>query len=457
MPARWSRDAHLSVTTMSADFACGARDPVAETEARLTAIAACDDPAIFTGVMAERALAEAHAARGRWRSEQPRGPLDGVPVGWKDLFDLAGRVTTAGSVVLRNAPPASADAPIVAAGDAAGLVTIGTTNMTEFAYSGIGLNPHYGTPRNPHGQGPARVPGGSSSGAAVAVARGLLPVAMGTDTGGSVRAPASFNGIVGYKASTGRYPMAGVFPLSKTLDSLGPLANSVADCVLVDAALRGVRRAEATAAGAGNIHVIIPETLVFQACEPAVVACFEAAAVRLAKAGIKVERRAMPVLQHVIDLVSRLGNLLGAEALLVHRDRLRSADAARLDHRVLARLRAAEAMSAVDLVEVQETRQRLIAETNASIGNALIAFPTTPTVAMPMAPLEADDALFFKINGLTLRNTMLGNFLDWCGVSIPSGADQDGMPTGFLPSAAHRHDTALLAAALTLEPLIRGA
>jgi aspartyl-tRNA(Asn)/glutamyl-tRNA(Gln) amidotransferase subunit A len=156
-------------------------------------------------------------------------------------------------------------------------VTIGTVNMTEFAYSGIGLNPHYGTPRNPHDPKVARSPGGSSSGSAVAVATGLAPVAIGTDTSGSIRVPASFNGVTGYKSSTGRYPMAGVFPLSRTLDSLGPLANTVEDCVLVDAALRGSLVPETCRLPVADLPLIVPETLVLDGCEPAVLANFEAA------------------------------------------------------------------------------------------------------------------------------------------------------------------------------------
>ena len=209
-------------------------------ERTLAAIANCEDQAIFTRLTAWRARTEARAASERLREGRPVSILDGVPIVWKDLFDLEGITTTAGSRVLEGNAPASIDAAVVSRLKAAGMVCVGSANMTEFAYSGIGLNPHYGTPRNPHGRAEARVPGGSSSGSAVVVARGLAPVAIGTDTGGSVRIPAAFNGIIGYKASTDRYPMDGVFALSQTLDTLGIFARTVADVVVVDAAMCGL-------------------------------------------------------------------------------------------------------------------------------------------------------------------------------------------------------------------------
>ena len=404
---------------------------------------------------AERARREASAARARLRSGLALSALDGVPMAWKDLFDVEGRVTTAGSIVLKGNAPADRDAHLLRAAVSAGIVTLGLVNMTEFAYSGIGLNPHYGTPRNPRDPEVARSPGGSSSGSAVLVAAGLSPLAIGTDTGGSVRVPASFNGVVGYKSSTGHYPMDGVFPLSRTLDTLGPLAHTVEDCVLVDAALRGALVPEARRGPVEGVRICVPETLVLEGCEPAVLANFEAAIERLAKAGARIERRPLPQLAAIPDLIAKHGHLLGAEAMHLHKDRVLGPDAARMDRRVVRRIRLAEKMTAVDLVEVQQTRARLIAETEAAIGDAILAFPTTPNVAMPIAPLEADDDLFFRENAKTLRNTMVGNFLDWCGVAIPSGVDKDGMPTSLLLSATHGRDTAVLSAALAAEPIIR--
>ena len=250
--------------------------------------------------------------------------------------------------------------------------------------------------------------------------------------------------MTGYKSSTGRYPMEGVFPLSRTLDSLGPLAHTVEDCVLTDAALRGVLLPEARRRPVADLRLVVPETLVLEGCEPAVLANFEAAIDRLAKAGARVERRAMPVLAAIPELIAKHGHILGAEALHLHQERLRGSDATRMDRRVVKRLLMAEKMTAVDLAEVLQTRARLVADTNAFLGDVIVAFPTTPHVVMPIAPLEADDEVFFRNNALTLRNTMLGNFLDWCGVAIPSGADADGMPTSILLSATHGRDAAVL-------------
>ena len=286
----------------------GTLDPVALAEEVFAKNESVGDRAIFTELLRDRAMAEAKAARRRLKAGTPASLLDGVPVAWKDLFDFKGRVTTAGSVVLKSNPAAAADAALVAAGKAAGLVNIGCLNMTEFAYSGIGLNPHYGTPRNPNDKAVHRSPGGSSSASGVVVAAGIVPIAIGTDTGGSIRIPASFNGVVGYKSSTGHFPMDGVFPLSKSLDTLGPLANTVEDCILADAVLRGLKKPAARPRAANGIEILVPTDIVFDGAEDAVLANFEASIARLRKAGAKVKRVKMPVFQQIIDLIARRGH-----------------------------------------------------------------------------------------------------------------------------------------------------
>jgi aspartyl-tRNA(Asn)/glutamyl-tRNA(Gln) amidotransferase subunit A len=288
----------------------------------------------------------------------------------------------------------------------------------------------------------------------VAVARGIIPFAMGSDTGGSIRIPAALNGLCGYKSSTGLYSMQGVFPLSRTLDSLGPLAHSVEDCVTVDAVLRGVK--PVTAADVTSLRIIVPTTVVFDDCDEAAVKHFESAIDRLAKAGAKIERQPFPAFARILSTIAARGHLLGAEALHVHRDLINSDAASRMDHRVQKRIKLAEKMLAVDLVEVLHVRKETIAETNAQIGDALVAFPTVAHVAQPLQPLAENDDDFFRVNLKTLRNTMLGNFLDWCGVTIPSGTDKDGMPVGFLLSATHGRDSAVLSGALAAEKLVRG-
>lgn len=441
---------------LAEDLRAGRKDPVDLVAQVYDRITAHDDAALFIRLTRDRAEAEARAARERLRAGHPASLLDGVPLAWKDLFDLKGTVTTAGSAVLRGAAPATADAALVRAGLRAGLVTVGAVNMTEFAYSGIGLNPHYGTPRNPRDARVARSPGGSSSGSGAVVAAGIVPLAIGTDTGGSIRIPAAFNGVVGYKTSTGHHPMDGVFPLSRTLDTLGPLANTVEDCVLVDAALRGLAMPQVRAADVAALDLVVPDAVMFDDLDPAVAAAFEATVARLAAAGARVRRIALPELAETVALMGRYGPLTSAEALEVHWERLQGPDAAQMDARVVRRIRMGDKMTAVDLIRLHEGRNRMIARLNDRLGDALLICPTTPSVAMPTAPLEADVELFFHHNFRTLRNTAIGNFLDWCGLSIPNGADADGMPIALMVCAHHGRDAALLAAGLALEATIRG-
>ncbi|MDA7963606.1 amidase [Ruegeria sp.] len=446
-----------TITHMAADLQAGRTDPVELAEGVFDRIKGHNDPALFIDLLKDRAMAEAEAAHLRWRAGIPASPVDGVPTAWKDLFDLKGRVTTAGSVVLKPNRPAATDAPIVAQAARAGMTSVGTVNMTEFAYSGIGLNPHYGTPRNIHAAKDApRSPGGSSSGSGAVVAAGIVPMSMGSDTGGSVRIPASFNGVVGYKPSMGRYPMAGVFPLAQSLDTIGPLANSVADCVLIDAVLRGLSQPQIEPAEIAKLSFVIPDQVMFEDASPDVLRNFDATVTRLERSGARVSRISMPQLQDVLDLMAQHGFLAGAEALAIHQDRVNGPEAAQMDARVVRRVLQAASMSAVDLVILQQARTRLMADTAALIGDSVVLCPTTATTAMEIAPLEADQDVFFDHNGLTLRNTSLGNFLDWPGVSIPNGKDRNAMPTGLLLSAPHGRDRAVLAAALATEDIIRG-
>lgn len=449
--------ASKTATQMAIDLKAGRVDPVALAEDAFARANAHGDAALFIEMFKDRAMTEANASRLRWQAGFPLSPLDGVPIAWKDLFDFKGRVTTAGSSVLKSAPPAETDAPIVTTAARAGMTSIGSVNMTEFAYSGIGLNPHYGTPGNIHATDDAACsPGGSSSGSGVVVAAEIVPLSMGSDTGGSVRIPASFNGVVGYKTSTGHYPMQGVFPLSRSFDTIGPLARTVEDCVLFDNVMHGHNTPDVVAASIDELIFAIPSEVIFDGAEPDVVTNFEAAIARLEAAGARVKHISLPVLQDILNLMEKHGSVVGAEALALHKDRLISPDLNHMDARVVRRILQAESMNASDLVIVQEARARMIAETTTILGNSILLCPTTPTVAMEIAPLESDQDLFFRHNSLTLRNTSLGNFLDWAGVSIPNGTDRNGMPTGFLLSVPHGRDHAVLAAALATEEIIRG-
>lgn len=454
MTATGSRSiAQLSVLVQS-----GALDPVDLAHETLGAIRSYPDTAVFLTLLEERALREAAESRQRLREGRSRGVLDGVPVAWKDLFDIEGLPTTAGSRVLGESAPASRDAAVVRALAAAGMVSVGRVNMSEFAFSGLGINPHYGTPRNPASpEGEHRIPGGSSSGSGVAVAAGLVPVAIGTDTGGSVRIPAAFNGIVGYKATRGRYAMDGVYPLATSLDSLGPLCRTVQDAVWVDAAMRGLPSAEALERPAlSDLSFVIPETVFFDGAEPDVVAAFDAAVARLAKAGARIRRQAFPEFSAIFDLMARHGALVTAEAFVLHRARITGPEAEAMDPRVVKRTLLGEKITLADYLETLAARERLIAAFEDRLGpESLLISPTLPHVAPRLQPLLDDEDLFFQTNGKTLRNTLIGNFLDGCGVSMPCGRGADGMPVGFLVSGPKAEDARLLAAALAIEEIVR--
>lgn len=448
---------NMSVAGLSVLLQSGALDPIDLAKASLEKIAGYKDQSIFTELLDEQALSEARLSSQRLRSGRSLGLLDGIPVAWKDLFDTKGSVTTAGSAVLADAAPASADAAVVTALAGAGMVSIGRTNLSEFAFSGLGINPHYGTAHNPASRDVPRIPGGSSAGSGVAVAAGLVPVAIGTDTGGSIRIPAAFNGIVGYKATRGRYSMQSVFPLAKSLDSLGPLCRTVQDAVWIDAAMRGRTAPDIRRADLSGLKLVIPETVVFDDAEPGVVAAFEAAVLRLEQAGARVKRRAFPIFAEIFEITARHGALVTAEAFALHKARLEGPEAARMDHRVVARTRLGEKTTTADYIAIADARQRLIAAFTESLDSGeLVIHPTLPHVAPPIAPLLADDELFFKINGRTLRNTSIGNFLDGCGVSIPCGTGDAGMPVGFLLSGLRNADDNLLSVALSAEAIIRG-
>jgi aspartyl-tRNA(Asn)/glutamyl-tRNA(Gln) amidotransferase subunit A len=450
-------DGNMSAAGLSVRLQAGTVDPVELATTTLDKIAGHRDQAIFTALLGERALAEAKASSERIRSGRSLGLLDGIPVAWKDLFDTKGSVTTAGSAVLVDGAPARADAVVVKALASAGMVSVGRTNLSEFAFSGLGINPHYGTAHNAASRDVPRIPGGSSAGSGVAVAAGLVPVAIGTDTGGSVRIPAALNGIIGYKATRGRYSMQGVFPLAKSLDSLGPLCRTVLDAIWIDAAMRGRTAPDVSRTDLSDLKLVIPETVVFDDAETAVVAAFEAAIVRLEKAGARIARRAFPVFAEIFELAARHGALVTAEAYALHKERLQGADAERMDQRVVARTRLGEKIGMTDYVAILDARQRLIAALADTLEpGELMAHPTLPHVAPPIAPLLADDELFFKVNGKTLRNTSIGNFLDGCGVSIPCGTGDAGMPVGFLLSGQRNEDERLLSAALSAEAVIRG-
>lgn len=409
---------------------------------------------VFISVTRERALREAAAADQRIATGRPLSALDGVPIVWKDLIDLKGEVTTAASESRRIAPPAERDASIAGHG---GMVCLGKTNLTEFAYSGLGLNPHFGTPKNPHSPDAPRIPGGSSSGTGVAVAANLAPCGIGTDTGGSVRVPAAMNGIVGYKTSEGRIDKDGVYPLSTTLDTVGPLARSVEDCVLIDMILRGATTSYVVRHDMRDAVIFVPETVALDDLDDGVAENFEASLKRLEAAGAKIERGAFQPFADVMQLTADNGTLASVEAYYMHKDLVDGTNVSIVDPRVVARINGGKTMTAHSYHTILTERERMIEDCWSLVGERLIAMPTVAMTAPEIAPLDADVELFGQTNLKALRNTNLGNMLDLCGLAIPNGTDSDGMPTSFLLSSLGGDDERLLGFGLAAEEVIRGA
>jgi aspartyl-tRNA(Asn)/glutamyl-tRNA(Gln) amidotransferase subunit A len=438
-------------------YRSGEAGPVEVTECALDRIAKAKGENIFITVTADRARDEARKAEARYASGAPLSPLDGVPVAWKDIFDLAGAPTTAGSKLFSGGPAKTVDRACVANVAAAGMVAVGKLNLSELAYSGLGLNPHFGTPLNPNDRTTPRSPGGSSSGCGAAVAGGLVPCAVGSDTGGSVRIPAAFNGVIGYKTSTGRIDATGLVPLARTYDTVGPLARSVEDCILLDMALRGAVTTQVRRGDLGFLTVLAPLNVVLNDADDAVVDNFERSLETLARAGVSVRRERVETFDEILDMNARYGTLTAAEAYNEYRDIVDSEKFDVIDRRVTKRIMDGKRMSANDVLSIQRGRMRLIPKFLGQLGGALLVMPTTPITAPELAPLEADDELFHKVNLRALRNTMLGNILDLCGVALPNGLDPKNMPTSILISAGHGDDDRLLGYALEVERVLRAA
>lgn len=423
-----------TATGLHAAYVAGELTPSDATEACLAAASATQ--AVFTCVTADRARQEARQSTARWRAGQPLGPLDGVPMTWKDLFDLHGTPTTAGSALRLGAAPAPADAPVVARASAAGMVCLGKTHLSEFAYSGLGLNACFGTPVNRQLGQRDRAPGGSSSGAALAVVQGCGPLAMGTDTAGSVRIPAAFNGLVGFRASRGRYPMQAVFALAPSLDTLGPLARNVADCMALDQVLCGRNRSPSSnqrlgAGLQGQVFAMDPGVLEDEGIHSCVrdnlLACLDL----LQAQGARIEYRALHSLRQVQTLMERHGWLGAHEAFATHRERLDTPEqAARMDPRVRHRLESARQLDRGSYLALLAQREPLMALLARELGDACLVLPTAGHPAPLLAPLLEDDGLFAETNLATLRLTMPGSFLDTPAVALPSGFMQEQGPDG---------------------------
>ena len=376
----------------------------------------------------------------------------GIPVSIKDLFDIKGQVTRAGSRALDDSAAAEADAPVVARLRRAGFVVIGRTNMTEFAYSGIGINPHYGTPKSAWNRKAGHVPGGSSSGAAVSIADRMAYGALGTDTGGSCRIPAAYNGIVGYKPTQRRVPLDGGVPLSFSLDSFGPLANSVACCAALDGVLAAEPIAPLAPRPIKGMRLAVPTTVALDDLDDAVAKTFERALETLSRAGALIERIAVPEFLDV-GVMNTKGGFAAAESYAWHRYLIVSHGDV-YDPRVRVRILRGEAISAADYIDLLNARRSLIARANARLApyDALV-MPTTANTPPRIADL-ADDKAFAAANLRALRNCTLINMIDGCAISLPAQREGE-VPVGLMLASSGGSDRRIFELAAAIEGAIR--
>jgi aspartyl-tRNA(Asn)/glutamyl-tRNA(Gln) amidotransferase subunit A len=407
---------------------------------------------VFTKMYPEAALAAARAADAAHKAGIAQPALAGLPVSIKDLYGVAGETTMAGSVVCKGEPAQTQDAPVVARLRAAGSAIVGKTNMTEFAFSGIGINPHYGTPVNPTDQTIARVPGGSSSGAGVSVALGLSVAGLGSDTGGSIRIPAALCGIVGFKSTQKRVPLEGALELSRALDTVCAMTRSVQDCITVDAVLSGALLPVCRRPIAG-MRLAVPQTMVLDGLDNTVAQAFDRSLSILSAAGAQIIE--IPLTEFAdIPKVNAPGGLSPIEAYAVHHERLARAQA-QFDQRVAARIMLGAAISAQQYIAILDKRRAWISSVERTMeGYDALMCPTVPTVAPELEKLIASDEAFFKANGQMLRNTFTINLLDGCSYSLPCHREGE-LAVGLMLSSVHGDDARLSAVALAVEDALR--
>jgi len=408
---------------------------------------------VFIEQYRDQARAQAQAADTLRAAGLRRSPVDGLPISIKDLFDYRGSITRGGSKVLNGAPAATSNAVVVQRLLNAGAVIVGRTNMTEFAYSGLGLNPHYGTPRNPWDRATGRIPGGSSSGAAVSVSDGMAVAGIGSDTGGSVRIPSALCGLTGFKPTARRVSMQGVQPLSPSLDSIGPLAASVACCAVLDAILAGETINVPQPMAVRGLRLAIPTTVALDGMDKTVSATFERTVQRLRAAGAQVTEIDVPAFAKLAS-INAAGGFTASEAWAFHRALL-ARRGEEYDPRVGSRIKRGDAMSAADYVDLMAARRAWIAEVDALFApfDAII-MPTVPVVAPVIKELVASDDAYFAANGAILRNPTLINFLDGCALSVPCHVPGEA-PVGLMIAAGAGADRRVLGIGQGIEALLR--
>ncbi|OCP18222.1 MULTISPECIES: amidase [unclassified Ensifer] len=426
-----------------------ARDHLEQILSRLDARR--DNEKAYVRLYAESARIEADAADRRRQIGATLGPLDGKIVSIKDLFDVAGEPTLAGSIIKRTAAVPEQDAVVVKRLRAAGAVIVGKTHMTEFAFTAVGLNPHYPVPGNATDE--SLIPGGSSSGAAVSAAEGTCDIAIGSDTGGSVRIPAALNGLVGFKPTARRVPLDGAFALAPSLDSIGPLAHTVSDCALADAVLAGEPATTLAPRPVAGLRIGVPRGQLLAELSAEIAAAFSASLDRLTAAG------AVLVDCTIDDLIDRLreataiGSIAGLEASRLHADWLSDQDAP-VDVRVSSTLRRRMLTPQTALDALLETRAGLVGDMDARLSAYdLIVLPTTPIAAVPIVSVEADEAEYDRVEGLLLRNCQVANQFDLTAITLPMPGQT--RPAGLMLVGRNGMDKTLLAVAASVEALLR--
>ncbi len=373
---------------------------------------------IYVRMMPERARAEAQAAAGRAKAGTRRGPLDGVPVSWKDLFDTAGTQTEAGSRLLEGRVP-EIDAGVVAFGASKGLISLGKTHMSELAFSGLGLNPMTETSPNIHD--PDALPGGSSSGAAASVAYGLAPIGFGSDTAGSVRIPAAWNDLFGLKVTHGQLPGSGIVPLCPRFDTPGPIVRSVEDAALSFEAIGGPKTDLSEAALTGSRFLVLEGTVQTELDAP-VEAGFASAIDRLGKAGATIDHAKVPSVDDALGFAT----LFAPEAYGTWEAQI-EANPEVLFPQILERFRSGAAMSAKDYVAGWQKLDKLRKiYLSATAAYDAVLLPTCPILPPSAAALLEDEAAYTRANLLTLRNTRVGSLLGLCGLTLPTGVPSVG-------------------------------
>ncbi len=452
---RMSISKPMTVADIAARLAAGTLSARDHVETCLAAIDSEDGARAFITVNIEAARTAADRIDAMRKAGAALPPFAGVTLSVKDLFDIAGEVTRAGSTVLDDAAPAGRDAAVVAHLRAAGCIIIGRTNMTEFAYSGLGMNPHYGNPRSPYGrdEGEGRIAGGSSSGSAVSIADGMAAATIGTDTGGSTRAPAALCGIVGMKPTMRRMPSAGVYPLSTSFDAAGPMAASAACCAILDDLMTGGTGLAETAFPVAGLRLALPRGYLFDDLDPQVASAFDAAIDRLSAAGAHITDISLDILEELRP-ANRPKSIVSAEAHEMHREMMATRRDG-YDPYVAARLAAGGDISAADFIAMGREREATSAAVQAVTRpfDALL-LPTSPTIPMPIDRLQGIETLM-QASARVLRNTALSNYLDRPTISLPCHAP-GAAPVGLSVMGSRGHDRRLLAIAAGIEDVVRG-